>query len=172
MRSSLVLTIIGPDRPGLVEGVASAVAEHGGNWVESRMARLGGQFAGILLVDVPREGRDTLKQALFRLESQGLRLSIESSDDAEAAAPPSTTIRFELLGHDRPGIVRHVSRALAQRQVNVVELTTEVYSAPMTGEPLFRAEIEAAVPEGADADDVRAALERAADELSMDLTFE
>lgn len=170
MRSSLVLTIIGTDRPGLVEAVASAVADHGGNWVESRMARLAGQFAGILSVHVPTDRRDALKAALGRLESQGLHVRVESSDAAEdATATP--TLRFELLGHDRPGIVRQVSRALAARRVNVVELETEVYSAPMTGEPLFRCRIEASGGTGGD-DDVRDALQRVADELSMDLTFE
>ncbi len=47
--ADLVLTLIGPDRPGLVEAVAEPIAAHGGNWLESRMAHLAGQFAGIVL---------------------------------------------------------------------------------------------------------------------------
>ena len=53
---NLVLTLIGPDRPGLVEAVAQPIAANGGNWLESRMAHLGGKFAGILRVDVPADG--------------------------------------------------------------------------------------------------------------------
>lgn len=169
MRSSLVLTIIGPDRTGLVESIAAAVAEHGGNWVESRMARLGGQFAGILLVDVPPEGRDALADALQKLETKGLRVVIEASDEEAPAAAP---LRFEVLGHDRPGVVRDVSRLLASRGVNVIELDTEVYSAPMTGEPLFKATVEAVPPAEADLNELKQAIEQAADAVGMDVAFE
>ena len=55
MQRLLVMTVIGQDRPGLVESVAALVAENGGNWLESRMSRLGGHFAGILRVEVPGE---------------------------------------------------------------------------------------------------------------------
>ena len=51
--TDLVLTLIGSDRPGLVEAVAEVIAGHGGNWLESRMAHLAGKFAGILRVEIP-----------------------------------------------------------------------------------------------------------------------
>ena len=171
MQSSLVLTIIGPDRTGLVESVAAAVTGHGGNWVESRMARLAGQFAGILRVAVPRESRDELTRTLRRLESEGLRILVESSDE-DTAAPAAAPLKFEILGHDRPGVVRDVAQLLARRGVNVVELDTEVYSAPMTGEPLFKATVEAAPPAEANLDDLRQAIEQAAEGLGMDVAFE
>jgi len=52
---SLVLTVIGPDRPGLVESLSQAIAQQEGNWLESRMARMAGQFAGILRVNIEEE---------------------------------------------------------------------------------------------------------------------
>lgn len=172
MPSSLVLTVIGPDRTGLVESLASVVAAHGGNWVESRMARLAGQFAGVLLVDVPREQREALTAALRGLTSADLQLVITPADTDDAAAPPAAALRFELLGHDRPGVVRDVSRVLAARGVNVLELETEVFSAPMSGEPLFRARIEAALPAHLSPEAVREEVDAVAQTLSMDVAYE
>ena len=48
--ATLVLTLIGDDRAGLVNAVAEVVARHGGNWERSQMAELAGKFAGIVLV--------------------------------------------------------------------------------------------------------------------------
>ena len=172
MQSSLVLTMIGPDRTGLVEAVAAAIADHGGSWVESRMVRLAGQFTGLLLAEVPQDRRDALMEALHVLQTrQGLHVTVQAVDEPDSAAPLRTLI-FEMMGHDRPGIVRQVSRALTQRHVNVIDLETQVSSAPMSGEPLFRARVEASVPPAADADELRDALEAIASELAMDLTFE
>jgi len=96
------MTIIGNDRPGLVESVARIVTDHGGNWLESRMAQLAGQFAGILHVEVPAAQEAELTTALKTLEGQGLSVVIQSG--APAAAPSSADlISVEIIGHDRPG---------------------------------------------------------------------
>ena len=81
---SIVLTLIGPDRPGLVELLAQTVSAHEGNWLESRMSRLAGQFAGILHVEVPENQSEALQRALTTLASNDLRVVVESSagDDA------------------------------------------------------------------------------------------
>lgn len=175
MRSSLVVTVIGPDRTGLVESIAQVVAEHDGNWVESRMARLAGQFAGILRVDVPSERRAALADALRALELRGLQAIVASTDTDETPAAPAAgaaPLTFELIGHDRPGIVREVARVLAQHGVNVVDLETEVFSAPMSGELLFRARAEVTLPHDAQRADVRDAIEAVAASLAMDATFD
>ena len=82
MDSNLVMTVIGADRPGLVEMVAARVADHGGNWLESRMCRLGGQFAGILRVAVAARARDGLVNALRTLE-----VDVRASEDLIARMP-------------------------------------------------------------------------------------
>ena len=73
MQIPLVMTIIGPDRTGLVESVARVVAEHGGNWLESRMCRLGGEFAGLLRIEIPAEKKSPLLAALQELQKDGLQ---------------------------------------------------------------------------------------------------
>jgi glycine cleavage system regulatory protein len=165
--SDLVITLIGSDRPGLVEAVAATVAEHGGNWLEGRMAHLGGKFAGILRVAVPAERAGALSQALSRLESSGLHvLAEEGGAPVQAAA---RAMEVELLGLDRPGLVREVSRLLASRRVNVEELATDVYSAPMSGDAMFRARARVNVPAGVDAQELRRSLERLAGDLMVEI---
>src|SRR4051812_39342368 len=124
MQRLLVMTIIGQDRPGLVETVAALVAQHGGNWLESRMSRLGGQFAGILRVEAPSENELPLIAALEKLSAQGLTVVVHP--DRETLSPNSAKFsRLEIVGQDRPGIVREISRVLAAHAVNVEELETE-----------------------------------------------
>jgi len=173
--TDLVLTLIGPDRPGLVEAVAQAVADHGGNWLESRMIHLAGKFAGILRVEAPPERAPALARALDALVSSGLRVVAESiprDGGDEAGAGGARVMSLELIGLDRPGLVREISQLLAQHQVNVEELTTDRTSAPMSGEMLFRADARVKVPAGLDADHLRDRLERLASDLTVEIRLE
>jgi glycine cleavage system regulatory protein len=169
--SSLVLTVIGADKPGLVEALSEAVASHEGNWLESRMARLSGRFAGILRVSVPPERTAALAAALSRLEERGLRVVVETSVEDEGAEPHHG-LQLELVGADRPGIVREISRVLAERGVNVDELSSECTSAPMSGEALFRASARLRVPVSLPLEELRARLEALAHDLMVDLTLD
>jgi len=168
MTSDLVLTLIGADRPGLVEEVASVVNREGGNWLESRMAHLAGKFAGILRVEVPNANRDGLQKALAELESRGLRIVVGPSAHG-APAEPRQTMNLELVGLDRPGLVREVSKLLASQAINVEELATDRTSAPMSGEPIFRATARVNVPAGVNVVELRRSLERLAGDLMVEI---
>jgi glycine cleavage system regulatory protein len=171
MRRSLVLTLLGPDRPGLVEALAGLVARHGGNWLESRMASLAGEFAGILRVEVDAEAAPALEAALRALQTdQGLAIVVKDAG-SHAARDAAGLLALELVGQDRPGIVRQVAQALAAKGVNVEELETELVSAPMTGEPLFRARALLRLPSGAPQEDLQARLESIAEDLMVDVTL-
>ena len=171
MNTSLVLTLVGPDRPGLVESVAQIVATHGGNWLESRLARLGGQFAGIVRVSLPKVREPELRAALAGLESKGLRVVVAPDPAAVPAAKAGASVRLELVGQDRPGIVHQVTHVLAAHQVNVEELTTECVEAPMAGGMLFQAQAELLIPAGTDMATLRSDLEKIAADLMVDLRF-
>ncbi len=165
------MTIIGADKPGLVDSLSEIVVQNGGNWLESRMAHLGGHFAGIVRVDVPEGNRESLMEAMRALESAGLTV-VARTDSADETSVPDRPATLEVVGNDRPGIVRHLSHALAAHRVNVEELTTECYSAPMSGEMLFRARALLRIPEGSNLQKIRTDLENLAQELMVDLSLE
>jgi glycine cleavage system regulatory protein len=170
MIESLVMTIIGADRPGLVEMVAARVADHGGNWIESRMSHLGGRFAGIARVEVPGERLAELRRALHGLEADGLRVVVEAGGVLTPPAGVAATI--ELVGNDRPGILRTVTGVLAAHGVNVEELSSECVSAPMGGGDLFQARVRVLVPAAVKLEAVRRDLEKIAADLMVDLKLE
>ncbi|MDQ8202667.1 ACT domain-containing protein [Pelagicoccus sp. SDUM812003] len=171
MQSPIVMSVIGPDRPGLVELIASTVKAAGGNWLESRMCHLGGQFAGILRIGVTSEAHDELLRAVNALEAKGLSVVVKDAGDSAETACSEVAV-VEIVGADRPGIVSQISNAFAKRGVNVEELSTECRSAPMSGEPLFEARARVCIPADCDSDDLRRDLELIAADLMVDVSFE
>jgi glycine cleavage system regulatory protein len=167
MRVSLALTVIAGDRPGLVERLAATVVEHGANWEASHMSRLAGQFAGILLVTVVGQEADALVASLRALDAHGLTISVHPT--AAPTAAPGGRVVLEVVGADRPGIGRDVARVIAERGINVEELETDVSSAPMSGEPLFRARALLRMPAGTSPGDLRSRLEALANELMVEI---
>lgn len=169
--TSLVLTILGADRPGLVESIARIVAEHGGNWLESRMAHLAGQFAGILRVEVDAAQAESLTQSLAGLAQAGLETVVHPDPAAVAIPSNRPLVKLDLLGQDRPGIVRQISGVLAALGVNVEELNTECRAAAETGQPLFHATADLRLPPDVKEEDLRIALESVAADLMVDVTL-
>src|ERR1700730_3623690 len=169
MYMSLVLTVIGDDKPGIVEQLSDQVLDAGANWEESRMARLGGKFAGVLRVTADAEGAERLTAGLAVLEAAGLKFVSEGSSGEPT---DFRTIGLELVGNDRPGIVRDISRVLTRHGVNIEELETELTSAPMTGGDLFRARARLRMPPTLEVAALRAVLESLAGDLMVDLAFD
>ncbi len=163
----LVLTLIGPDHPGIVNSVSEVVAAHGGNWLESRMAHLAGKFAGVLCVEVAEEQAAALEEALGRLEFSGLKVVVERSAPAEA--PLQHAMEIELLGLDRPGLVHEVSGLLAAHGLNVEELATDRPAAAHSGDRMFHAHVRVIIPETVDVAAVRQGLEHLAGDLMVEI---
>jgi glycine cleavage system regulatory protein len=164
------MTVIGQDRPGLVDSVAGVVADQGGNWLESRMSRLGGQFAGILRVQILAEKEDALVQSLKQLQSKGLTIVVHSDRPQPEESEQAPTC-LEIVGQDRPGIVHQISHALAAHGVNVEELNTECSSAAMSGETLFRAVAKLKIPSSCKLGELKRELEQIAEDLIVDVTL-
>ncbi|MBK1832718.1 glycine cleavage system protein R [Roseibacillus ishigakijimensis] len=136
MQETLVLTILGPDRRGIVDSLATTVNERGGSWQESQMARLAGQFAGIVKVTCPREQADNLAQALQAQASENLQISVAREEEV-APNTERTLYLLDVLGNDRPGILSEVSRALRAHHANIVAMETRLEPAPQSGQPIF-----------------------------------
>lgn len=167
---SLVVTIVGPDQEGIVESLSSAVAKHGATWVESRMALLAGQFAGIFRASVPDEQAEGLSASLKACEDRGLSVVIQDVVD-EKSGPEHRLARLDLVGGDRTGIVAAVSRALLDVGVNVVELETECLGAPWSGGTLFKATAILEVPEDSSLASIQEVLEALAGDLMVEIEF-
>jgi glycine cleavage system regulatory protein len=166
--AQLVLTVLGDDRPGIVQSLAHTVAAYGGNWQRSELAELAGAFAGIVLVEVADDAVDALTTALADLPA--LRVLVHLT--THAPDPAGSRLTFTVLGNDRPGIVNDVTRALSVRGLTIDAFTSRVFDAPMAGGTLFEASIAAHAASAAVADDATAALEQLAGEIQVDLTFD
>jgi glycine cleavage system regulatory protein len=170
MQHSLVFTFICNDKPGIVDQLSKIVANHNGNWQESRMTKLAGKFTGIVQISVDEQKLDALKGTLTALSSATFAILIDD-------ITPETTITdlqifyVSILGLDRPGIVREVAQALAEQNINVRKMHSVIESAPMTGEPLFKAEVEVEAPNNVDFDTLNEQLEKICTQLDIELTL-
>jgi glycine cleavage system regulatory protein len=167
MTTYLVLTVIGNDKPGLVEALSQVIASNSGNWLESSMSQLAGKFAGILRVSVADTQVDKLIAALQNFPPD-LKLLIERAT-ADSTEDSAQAVTLNLLGNDRPGIIREISRVLAGLSVNVEKLSTECVPAPMSGESIFKADALLKVPADLELEILQSELERLADDLIVEI---
>ncbi|MCL8024854.1 glycine cleavage system protein R [Nocardioides bruguierae] len=171
--ATLVLTVIGDDRAGLVSALSAAISDHRGSWQRSEMARLAGKFAGVVLVDVPDRQVVALEAALVDLSAAGLTVGVAPAQPESRPEDAAGVDHWylHLVGQDRPGILAEVSAALAGHGVGIEELATSVTEAPMAGGLLFEVEARLSVPADLHAAAVSGPLEQLADELMVDLTM-
>jgi glycine cleavage system regulatory protein len=129
-----------------------------------------GEFAGILRIEIPAAKKSALLDALQKLQANGLQILVRADQSATAVAGGKQT-KLEIVGSDRPGIVREITAALARAGVNVEEFSSEVVSAPMSGETLFKATARLQLPERCDLAALKMDLEKIAADLLVDVSF-
>lgn len=170
MRSHVVITTIGPDRPGIVEAVSAWLLGCGANIEESRMAVLGGEFATIILVTGPADLMQRLAASQQPLQrSHGLQVFLRESAGEPAAVQPM--LRYELRGTslDQAGIIHMVAQQLSGRGINIVSAETSTEPAPFSGAPVFHFQMEIDIPAATPIGQVRTALSQLADRENLDL---
>ncbi len=165
---TLVLTAIGDDRPGLVDVLSGVITAHGGSWEHSRMARLGGKFAGILEVALPEHQVAGLRQALADIGERGL-LQVTVDGAGEEPAPTGARVGLQLLGSDQPGLVHAVAAALAAAGASIEELSTGLRDAPMAGGVMFEASAVVVLPAELTLEELRGRLEDLSGHLMVDI---
>ena len=166
----LVITAVGPDRPGLIGKLTAPLYEAGANVADSRMVNLRGQFAIILLAEVPDPQSDALPARLRGIaDGLGLTLTFTGKTDEPRAATVGVPFRVRTFAMDQPGLVHRITDLLQRHGVNVEELTTRSQPRAQTGAPLFSMELSITVPPGVSIRSVRGELERLCDELNCDL---
>jgi glycine cleavage system transcriptional repressor len=168
----LVLTAVGPDRPGLVQEIAGAVHGAGANLEDSRMAILGGEFAVLLLVTGAPEAVRSVQQDVPALEER-LGLHIFVKETRSVTAPGKFLLyRLRVSGVDRPGIVSGVSKVFAGRAINVASLDSRIVYAPLSGTPMFVLNAELQVPSEVALRELRRDLAATCDEENLDFILE
>jgi len=168
MNTPIVMTVIAKDRPGLVEMISACVAECGGNWEQSRMCRLGGQFAGIVQVEVDEIRRMELLDHLHELSEEGLRIIVHE-DDSPIPSNREIPLKIAVVGQDHPGIIRDISTVLFKYEANVEELHTELQNEPMSGDLIFVANIRLSLAPGSNVESLQKDLEDVAADLMVDI---
>jgi len=169
MMASVILSVIGSDRPGLTQALAGAVLSAGGNWLESHLSRLGGLYVGSVRVELAANGVAGLASAVRAVDAQGLEVRIAPAVEGPGAV--GEALHFGLVGQDRPGIVRQVTAILSGLDVNIETFDTKISAEPHSGAPLFHMEARLRLPPGLKAGGVQAALEEISAEIMVDFSL-
>jgi glycine cleavage system transcriptional repressor len=123
----VVVSALGPDRPGIVASVTGTLLQYGLNIADSNIGRLSGRFSMMLICTAPDEldlmrlGEDLERAAA----GSGLDV-IFAHDVSEGADAPAPTHIVTVYGADHPGIVHAMAKALSQRGANILDLETRV----------------------------------------------
>lgn len=168
--TSLIVSIVGTDRHGIVSSLADRAQRYGANWEASRMTRLAGEFAGMVHFEVPRENADALANALRGLESSGLQVVVAKSDGARVS-DAIRSVELELVGDDRVGIVSSLTKMLAERGISIENIHTEIVRSGVSGKQTFKIGAHLLVPAKLSVDDVRQELGALAHEMIVDIAL-
>lgn len=161
---AMVLSVVGKDKPGLIEQIAKCVNDADGNWLKSSFCHLSGHFAGFVEVMLPQQNHNTLVQACHTLSSLQITLVPAAVDDANK----HQVLEIIVTGNDRKGIISDISHKLTNLNVSIKEMDTKCDAAPNWGSPIFTAEMTLACDESMDIDDVKEALEQITDDLVVE----
>lgn len=167
--ATLILSVVGSDRPGLTQALAGAVLSAGGNWLESHLSQLGGLYVGSVLVELAADRVDALRDAVRDVDAQGLEVRIAPAVDAAGAA--GEAVQFGLVGQDRPGIVHQVTGVLSSLGANIEAFETRLSVEPHSGAPLFHMDARLRLPPALTAEAVQAALEAISGEIMVDISL-
>jgi glycine cleavage system regulatory protein len=168
--ATLILSVVGSDRPGLTQALASAVLAAGGNWLESHLSRLGGLYVGSVLVAVDAGGVERLRAAVAAVDAHGLEVRIAPAAEGDET-DGGAALGFALVGQDRPGIVHQVTGVLSGLGVNIESFKSSVSAEPHSGGSLFHVDARLRLPAGMDAGQVQAALEAISGEIMVDISI-
>ncbi len=171
MQKTFVLTLTGPDRIGIVDRVTGLLLDRGGNVETSRMARLGGEFAILMLVSMPEDRFTGLDAELERLTAQGYKVATTPTDITYAETHPGwVPHQIEVLGADHEGIIHEVAHYLSGRGINIESVDSETTLAPVSGSPLFAMTAQVVVPPSMSEQDWKAGLEEIGERLNLEIT--
>jgi glycine cleavage system transcriptional repressor len=170
MHKNFVLTLTGPDRIGIVDDLTEVLLNHGSNVETSRMARLGGEFAVLMLVSMPADQFVGLEKDLAHLIDQGYKVTTGQTEQASDATHPGwLPYQIEVHGADHEGIIHEVAHYLSQQRITIESMDTGTTRAPISGAPLFTMTALVLVPPTLPGDTWQADLEDIGHHLNVDI---
>ena len=173
MRTNIVFTLTGTDRIGLVNDITELLLALDGNVETSRMARLGGEFAALMLVSLPAEQLPRLHEQFQRLTAEGYKITLTETRPGPAEQPAVwQPYRIEVLGADHEGIIHEIAHHLSQRGINIESMDTGTRPAPVSGTPLFTMMALVAVPPSLVGTDWQSTLEEVGQRLNVEIEVE
>ncbi|MGD9889062.1 MAG: glycine cleavage system protein R [Halothiobacillaceae bacterium] len=140
-----LLTLVGPDRPGIVAAVSRVLLGAGAELGEASMMRLGGLFTIMLMVGIEGDGVN-LKGLLESVRDEyKLRVHVdELNAGLHRRIDPDALIT--VYGADRAGIVAEVTDALANAGLSITDLRSDV--AGSAEKPIYIMNIEGVAQQG------------------------
>ena len=165
----IIITLFAKDRPGVIRELSDTVLANKGNWLESSLSRLCGQFAGIVHLEIATEDKAALLDSFEKLAQTGINITVQSFQDVDLNAESDSFEALQILveANDRPGIVEEIATALADEDINIENMDTECESASMAGYNLFRAHMFLALPQDMSEDQLEQILENVSDDLMV-----
>ncbi|PHY17261.1 glycine cleavage system protein R [Caulobacter sp. BP25] len=167
--TTLILSVVGSDRPGLTQALASAVLSAGGNWLESHLSQLGGLYVGSVLVELGAGKEETLRAAVSAVDAHGLEVRIAPTIEAPVAT--GEVLQLGVVGQDRPGIVHQVTGVLSDLGANIESFGSRLSIEPHQGAALFHLDARLRLPPGVGAGAVQDALEAISGEIMVDIAL-
>jgi glycine cleavage system transcriptional repressor len=167
--TNLVFTLTGTDRVGIVEEVTGLFLDLGGNVETSRMMRLGGEFAMLMLVALPSEKLANLDERLNRLTVQGFKVTTQQTVAGHAKTATGVAHHIHVQGADHEGIIHEIAEYLSGHGINIETMDTETKPAPTTGAPLFSMKALVWVPSALTHKDWEDELDAVGQRLNVDI---
>ncbi len=170
MKQQIIFTVVTSDKPGIVETISNIIKKKGGNWLDSRMSQLAGEFAGIVHVEIDSDNAFELEKELLTLKELDITINIRHSANQKKDHNYELH-QIEFIGNDRAGIVAEVSKLFSEKNINILEFDTQITEASMAGGFLFRADAVIGVNKGTKLDELKDNLHDLADELTLDIEW-
>ena len=168
----IIITLFAKDRPGIIRSLSNTVLDNRGNWLESSLSRLCGQFTGIVHIEIEAANKASLISALKALSNDGIDIAVQDAQGVKADEGEVNGLQILVEANDRPGIINEITESLARENVNIDNIDTEVASASMAGYAIFRAHLFLAMPDDLSDNDLEEILEGVSDDLMVSILEE
>ncbi|MDF2179427.1 glycine cleavage system protein R [Aliiglaciecola sp. CAU 1673] len=165
---SVIFTLLGKDKPGIMEAISRTVRKQDGNWLASNFAHMGGHFTGFVEVQLPEDNIQPLLNQLDAMPELNIRLV---QGDTQGASQTHKAA-LEIMGNDKPGIVQELTSVLHKFNINILKFSSSCEPAPNWGGQLFKASVQIEFPDKFDLDPLRQALEQIANDMVVDVEWQ